>query len=118
MSSLIPLAERIRPESLDRIAGQKHLVGPGKPLRIALERKNVHSMIFWGPPGVGKTTLARIFAKTANRPFFQISAINAGVKDIRNVFEKITPDSKPVLFIDEIHRFNKSQKDALLGVVE
>jgi putative ATPase len=121
---IAPLAERMRPRSLDDFVGQQHLVGPGAVLRNAIERNNVMSMIFWGPPGVGKTTLANIIANTLKRPFFGLSAINSGVKEIREVIEKtqsrdlFSSKFRPVLFIDEIHRFNKSQQDALLGAVE
>jgi putative ATPase len=119
-----PLAERVRPNTLSEYIGQSHIVGPNKPLRRAIENGAIYSCIFWGPPGVGKTTLAQIIAHTVERPFYQLSAVNAGVKDVREVIEKAQKSKflglggSAVLFIDEIHRFNKSQQDALLGAVE
>jgi putative ATPase len=123
MNNLPPLAERMRPKSLDDFLGQKHLVGPGAVLRKAIESGSLPSMIFWGPPGVGKTTLAYIISQTLYRPFFSLSAINSGVKDVREVIEKASllkeqGETLPILFIDEIHRFSKSQQDSLLGAVE
>src|ERR1700710_201737 len=123
MNNLPPLAERMRPKTLDDYVGQKHLVGPGAVLRKAIESGSLPSMIFWGPPGVGKTTLAYIISQTLDRPFFALSAINSGVKDVREVIEKASLLKAeglilPVLFIDEIHRFSKSQQDSLLGAVE
>jgi len=123
MASIPPLAERMRPESLDDYIGQKHLVGKGAILRLAIENRLLPSLILWGPPGVGKTTLALIISKQLNRPFFSLSAINSGVKDIREVIEQASKlkdknENLPILFIDEIHRFSKSQQDSLLGAVE
>lgn len=123
MATIPPLAERMRPATLDEYVGQKHLVGPNAILRRAIESGNLPSLILWGPPGVGKTTLAYIISQQLNRPFFSLSAINSGVKDVREVIEraaklKETEDNLPVLFIDEIHRFSKSQQDSLLGAVE
>lgn len=123
MNNLPPLAERMRPKSLDDYVGQKHLVGPGAVLRKAIESGSLPSMIFWGPPGVGKTTLAYIISQSLFRPFFALSAINSGVKDVREVIEKASLLKEqgavlPILFIDEIHRFSKSQQDSLLGAVE
>ncbi|WP_432708713.1 replication-associated recombination protein A [Pedobacter sp.] len=123
MQNLPPLAERMRPQNLDEYVGQKHLVGPDAVLRKAILSGQLPSMIFWGPPGVGKTTLAYIISQTLDRPFFNLSAINAGVKDIREVIDKAAQlkDSflgLPILFIDEIHRFSKSQQDSLLSAVE
>jgi putative ATPase len=123
MNNLPPLAERMRPKNLDEYVGQKHLVGKGAVLRKAIESGNLPSMLFWGPPGVGKTTLAFIISQTLDRPFFSLSAINSGVKDVREVIEtasrlKEDGNNLPVLFIDEIHRFSKSQQDSLLGAVE
>ena len=121
---LPPLPERMRPNDLDGYAGQKHLVGPGGIIRNMIETGNLSSFILWGPPGVGKTTLASIVSKSMNREFFTLSAVSAGVKEVREVIEKARTGSifsqaaAPVLFIDEIHRFNKSQQDALLGAVE
>lgn len=115
---LQPLAERMRPKSLDQIIGQEHLLGIGKSLRQIIEKGKLHSMIFWGPPGVGKTTLARVLANHAHLPIEKLSAISAGVKEIRAVIENAKQVGQTVLFIDEIHRFNKSQQDALLGAVE
>jgi ATPase related to the helicase subunit of the Holliday junction resolvase len=119
----IPLAERMRPGSLDDYIGQQHLVAPGAVLRKMIEGNNLSSFILWGPPGVGKTTLARIVAQNLNRPFHALSAVNSGVKEVREVIEKYRSNrlfttARPVLFIDEIHRFSKSQQDALLGAVE
>lgn len=114
----IPLAERLRPNSLDDIIGQAHLIGPGRPLRKMAESGHLRSILLWGPPGVGKTTLARILASTSQLPFEQLSAINAGVKEVRAVIEEARRSGQTVLFIDEIHRFSKSQQDALLGAVE
>lgn len=118
-----PLAERLRPSSLDDYIGQRHLVGENAVLRKAIESGNLHSMIFWGPPGVGKTTLAHIISTSLKRPFYALSAINSGVKDIREVIDKAKSQAffgtnLPVLFIDEIHRFSKAQQDSLLGAVE
>ena len=113
-----PLAERVRPQNLDEIVGQTHLLYPESPFRQAIERKRIPSMIFWGPPGVGKTTLAQIIARTAERPFRQLSAISSGVKDIREVLRFAEGRPGTILFIDEIHRFNKAQQDSLLGSVE
>ncbi|MDN3550654.1 replication-associated recombination protein A [Mucilaginibacter aquaedulcis] len=123
MNNLPPLAERMRPKSLDDYVGQKHLVGPGAVLRKAIESGVLPSMLFWGPPGVGKTTLAYIISQSLYRPFFALSAINSGVKDVREVIEKASllkeqGETLPILFIDEIHRFSKSQQDSLLGAVE
>lgn len=123
MNNLPPLAERMRPKTLDDYVGQQHLVGQGAVLRKAIESGALPSMLFWGPPGVGKTTLAYIISQTQDRPFFSLSAINSGVKDIREVIETATRlrdegHTLPVLFIDEIHRFSKSQQDSLLGAVE
>ena len=123
MNNLPPLAERMRPQSLDDYVGQQHLVGRGAVLRNAIELGALPSMLFWGPPGVGKTTLAYIISQTLNRPFFSLSAINSGVKDVREVIETASQlrqqgQQLPVLFIDEIHRFSKSQQDSLLGAVE
>jgi putative ATPase len=115
---MAPLSERMRPTKLDELAGQEHLVGKGSILRTAIENANVPSMIFWGPPGSGKTTIANIIAHTLNVPFYQLSAISSGVKEVREVIEKAKQQTKAILFIDEIHRFNKGQQDALLGAVE
>ena len=114
----IPLAERLRPQMLDDLAGQQHLTGKGSILRTAIETGNIPSMILWGPPGVGKTTIANIIAHTLNVPFYQLSAISSGVKEVREVIELARQQEKVILFIDEIHRFNKGQQDALLGAVE
>ena len=118
MNQHIPLAERIRPHSLDEMIGQEHLVGKGSILRTAIEQGRIPSMIFWGPPGTGKTTLANIIATHLKVPFFQLSAISAGVKEVREVIAEAKEKTGAVLFIDEIHRFNKGQQDALLGAVE
>jgi putative ATPase len=123
---MTPLAERLRPHSLNDFIGQEHLVGKGSILRRAIETKTIPSMIFWGPPGVGKTTLAFIIAKELKRPFYTLSAISSGVKEVREIIEKATQyagelkevPGSPILFIDEIHRFSKSQQDSLLGAVE
>ena len=118
-----PLAERLRPRNLDDYIGQSHLVGEGAILRQMIESGNVSSFILWGPPGVGKTSLARIIANVLERPFFTLSAVTSGVKDVREVIEKAKQSTffsqaNPILFIDEIHRFSKSQQDSLLGAVE
>ncbi len=118
MDSFAPLAERMRPRNLDDYVGQEHILGKTKPLRRALEAGIVPSMILWGPPGVGKTTLALMMAEISKRQFHSLSAISAGVKDLREVLSKPSGLFPPILFIDEIHRFNKSQQDALLGAVE
>ncbi|MGI5841134.1 MAG: replication-associated recombination protein A [Patescibacteria group bacterium] len=117
-----PLASSIRPKNLDEFIGQNHLVGQGKPLRIAIKNKEIFSMIFWGPPGVGKTTLARILAKEAGAEYYELSAVSAGKDDIRKIVESAKSGNptliKKILFLDEIHRFNKAQQDFLLPYVE
>lgn len=123
MESRKPLAERIRPKSLDEYVGQEHLVGRGSVLRNMIESGNISSFILWGPPGVGKTTLASIISQKLERPFYTISAVSSGVKEVRDVIAKARENTlfntkTPILFIDEIHRFNKGQQDALLGAVE
>ena len=122
VSLFVPLASRMRPVSLDDYIGQSHLIGPGRPLRMALERKQSYSMIFWGPPGVGKTTLALIIAKSSGAVLEQISAVTAGVKDIRAAIDRAMSRKRQgvrtVLFVDEVHRFNKSQQDAFLPYIE
>ncbi len=118
MDTMIPLAERVRPRTWKELVGQEHLAGEGKPLRTLIEKGVIPSMIFWGPPGVGKTTLAQMIAEQTSLPFFSLSAINSGVKDIREVIEQAKQKGKAILFIDEIHRFSKSQQDSLLGAVE
>ncbi len=118
MNQLAPLAERMRPKRIEEVIGQEHLTGPGKVLRVSLEAGRIPSMILWGPPGTGKTTLASTLSQSLNRPFYTLSAISAGVKDIREVIERSKGMPGSILFIDEIHRFNKSQQDALLGAVE
>ena len=121
---LAPLPERMRPHNLDGYVGQRHLIGPGCILRNMIDSGNLSSFILWGPPGVGKTTLSRIVAKSLGREFFTLSAVSAGVKDVREVIDRARSNSifsngqSPILFIDEIHRFSKSQQDALLGAVE
>jgi putative ATPase len=117
-ASQIPLAERVRPHTLADFIGQEHLVGPGKVLEQMVHARKAHSMIFWGPPGVGKTTLAQIVARSLDMPFFTLSAIDSGVKDVRAVIEQARKAGHALLFIDEIHRFNKAQQDSLLGAVE
>ncbi len=119
------LATQVRPDNLDEFIGQKHLVGPNKPLRVALEKEHVFSMIFWGPPGVGKTTLARIIAAKQKRDFYELSAVSAGKADIKKIIDSTRAQKgllesyrAPVLFLDEIHRFNKAQQDFLLPFVE
>lgn len=114
----IPLAERMRPKHLDQFAGQQHLVGEGQVIRKMVDSHKIISMIFWGPPGVGKTTLANIIAQNAGLPFFAISAVTSGVKDVKDIIDKAKRSGKIVLFIDEIHRFNKAQQDSLLAAVE
>lgn len=118
-----PLAERLRPKNLDTYIGQQHIIGVGSALRNAIAQNLLPSLILWGPPGVGKTSLALIIANELKRPFFMLSAINSGVKDVREIIEKASENNifnqnKPILFIDEIHRFSKSQQDSLLGAVE
>lgn len=126
---MAPLAERLRPQTLDDYIGQKHLVGEGAVIRRMIEQKRISSFILWGPPGVGKTTLANILARTLDVPFFTLSAVTSGVKDVREVIDKAKASrffgqtttggtGSPILFIDEIHRFSKSQQDSLLGAVE
>lgn len=118
MNSSTPLAERLRPNKLEDLIGQSHLTGEGSILRTAIESGHIPSMILWGPPGVGKTTMANIIAENLQVPFYQLSAISSGVKEVREVLENAKKQIGAVLFIDEIHRFNKSQQDALLGAVE
>ena len=125
MSALAPLAERLRPTTLEGYIGQTHLVGDGNILRRMIDSKTPSSIILWGPPGVGKTTLARIIAKSTGAPFYTLSAVNSGVKEVREVIDRCRADAssmfssgRPILFIDEIHRFSKSQQDSLLGAVE
>lgn len=118
MNSSAPLAERMRPQTLDDLVGQEHLTGKGSVLRTAVENGKVPSMILWGPPGTGKTTIANIIAHTLNVPYFQLSAISSGVKEVREVIDTAKKLTQTILFIDEIHRFNKGQQDALLGAVE
>ena len=121
MNPTVPLAERIRPQTLDELLGQEHLVGTGSILRTAVEQGKIPSLLFWGPPGTGKTTIANIIAHALQIPFFQLSAISAGVKEVREVIEQAKKNqgsTGTILFIDEIHRFNKGQQDALLGAVE
>ena len=113
-----PLAEQLRPTTLDNYIGQQHLVGKGAVLRTLIESGRLPSMIFWGPPGIGKTTLAMIISNTLGRPFHTLSAISSGVKEVREVIEQAKSEEGAILFIDEIHRFNKSQQDSLLGAVE
>ena len=118
-----PLAERLRPKTLEDYIGQKHLVGPDAILRKMIEAGRISSFILWGPPGVGKTTLAQIIANKLEPPFFTLSAVTSGVKDVREVIDKARNSryfnqASPILFIDEIHRFSKSQQDSLLGAVE
>ncbi|HWL00343.1 MAG TPA: replication-associated recombination protein A [Parapedobacter sp.] len=123
MATKIPLAERMRPTTIADYVGQQHIIGQDAVLYQAIQQRNIPSMILWGPPGVGKTTLASIIATQLNRPFFSLSAINSGVKDVREAIDKATQlrnfqQEQPILFIDEIHRFSKSQQDSLLGAVE
>lgn len=117
-----PLAERMRPRTLDEVSGQQHLVGPGKPLRVQIEQDDASSMIFWGPPGVGKTTLAKIVAETTQASFIEFSAVVSGIKEIKQVMVEAARaaefNSRTILFVDEIHRFNKAQQDAFLPYVE
>ena len=113
-----PLAERLRPRSLDDLTGQEHLTGKGSILRTAIDQGKIPSMILWGPPGVGKTTIANIIAHSLRVPFYTLSAISSGVKEVREVIEESKRADRAILFIDEIHRFNKGQQDALLGAVE
>src|ERR1700743_3694825 len=113
-----PLAERLRPQTLDQLVGQQHLTGKGSVLRTAIEHGKPPSMILWGPPGTGKTTIAGIIANSLHVPFYTLSAISAGVKEVREVIAEARDQEKAILFIDEIHRFNKGQQDALLGAVE
>jgi len=123
MATRIPLAERLRPKSLGQYVGQQHIIGEDAVLFHAIQRKNIPSMILWGPPGVGKTSLANLIARELGRPFFSLSAIKSGVKEVREVIDKAEQlmkfsQEQPILFIDEIHRFSKSQQDSLLGAVE
>ncbi len=123
MSINIPLAERMRPKNIDDYIGQEHLMGKNKVLRKMIESGNIPSMILWGPPGVGKTTLAKLISEQSKRPFYELSAVHSGVKDVRNAIEqakkqKFFNTANPILFIDEIHRFSKSQQDSLLAAVE
>ncbi|MGB7741837.1 MAG: AAA family ATPase, partial [Terracidiphilus sp.] len=119
---MAPLAERMRPRSLEELVGQQHLVGPGKPLRVQIERDDAGSMIFWGPPGVGKTTLAKIIAETTKATFIEFSAVTSGIKEIKQVMADAAKaaelHSRTIVFVDEIHRFNKAQQDAFLPYVE
>jgi len=118
VNTTAPLAERMRPVSLDDLVGQEHLTGKGSILRTSIENGRIPSMLLWGPPGVGKTTIANIIAHSLQAPYFQLSAISSGVKEVREVIEEAKHKPGSVLFIDEIHRFNKGQQDALLGAVE
>jgi putative ATPase len=115
---LAPLPERLRPKTIAEFVGQQHLIGEGKVLRKLIESGNIPSIIFWGPPGVGKTSMARFIAEQIKLPFYQLSAIDSGVKEVRKVIDEAATNGKAILFIDEIHRFNKAQQDALLGAVE
>jgi putative ATPase len=118
MNSHIPLAERMRPQSLETFIGQEHLVGAGKVINQMIRQHKAHSMILWGPPGVGKTTLAQIIAQSLGLSFYTLSAIDSGVKEVRAVIDLAKKEGKALLFIDELHRFNKAQQDSLLGAVE
>lgn len=123
MNNNAPLAEKLRPKTLDQVLGQEHLTGKNGPIRKMLENDTLNSLIFWGPPGIGKTTLAEIISETSGRKFFKLSAVSSGVKDIREIIEEAKKQNlfsgkSPILFIDEIHRFNKSQQDSLLHAVE